>query len=194
MLRTARKTVATRLAAVLVTVAASLAITGLVPSTAFAADRSQIVTVANNQLNDSTHNHEIGGYNCNFFSSYFGTGGTGCTNGWRTEEWCADFAKYTWSRSGVAYTSDLNAAAYSFYSYGIKHGTWHGGNLTGIQPGDVIVWGLNTSTGYAQHVGVYVGNSLTISGNAGPNDTQVYEQLTSSLNSVMQVAGYTSPV
>ena len=87
------------------TLVASIAVIGLAPSTAQAADRAQIVTVANNQLNDDTHNHEIGGYNCNFFTSYFGAGSTGCSNGWRTEAWCADFARYTWARSGVAYTS-----------------------------------------------------------------------------------------
>ncbi len=168
-----------------------VALVALTPSAAHAADRSAIVTVAYNQLNDPSHNHEIGGYNCNFFTSYFGAGSAGCSNGWRTEEWCADFARFTWGRAGVAYTSQLNAAAYSFYQYGVNHGTWHGGNLTGIQEGDVIVFGLSGQ--YAAHVAVYVGNSLVISGNAGPNTDSVYKQLTSSLG-YLGISGYTRPI
>jgi cell wall-associated NlpC family hydrolase len=183
-----------RAGAVVFALVFATAVAGLTPTPAQAADRTAIVNQAFNQLNMDSHNHEIGGYNCNFYTSYFGAGSASCSNGWRSEEWCADFAHFVWGYEGVAYASELNAAAYSFYSYGVRHGTWHGGNLSGIQPGDVIVWGLNTSTGYAQHVAIYVGNSEVISGNAGPNDTQVYEQLTSSLNSVMPVSGYSSPV
>ena len=183
-----------RAGAVGLALALATTIVGLTSTSALAANRTAIVNQAENQLSLDSHNHEIGGYNCNFFTSYFGAGSTGCTNGWRTEEWCADFARFVWGYTGVAYSSELNAAAYSFYAYGVNHGTWHGGNLSGIQPGDVIVWGLNTGTHYAQHVGIYVGNSLVISGNAGPSDTQVYKQLTSSLNSQMPGSGYSSPV
>jgi hypothetical protein len=152
--------------------------------------QNQIVTVAENQWQDDTHNHEIGGYNCNFFSSYFGAGSSSCSNGWLTEEWCADFARFVWGRAGVSYTGELNAGAYSFYAYGVNHGTWHGGDLNGIAPGDAIVFGLDAGSGYAAHVAIYDGNSLVISGNAGPNDTQVYRQLTSQLSNP---AGYTMP-
>ncbi len=177
------------LGAVLAIVVSTVALVGLMPSAAHAATRDQIVTVAYNQWNDDTHNHELGGYNCNFFTAYFGAGSAGCSNGWRTEEWCADFARYTWGRSGVAGTGELNAAAASFYSYGVNHGTWHGGNLSGIQPGDAIVFGL--SGGWARHVGIYVGDSLVISGNSGPNSNIVSRQLTSSWS---DASGYTRPV
>jgi hypothetical protein len=177
--------------AVVVTLVGVLAVVGLTPSAAHAADRTAIVNIAYNQLNMPAHNHEIGGYNCNFFTSYFGAGSPGCTNGWRTEEWCADFARFVWGRAGVAYTGQLTPAAYSFYTYGVNHGTWHGGNLSGIQPGDAIVFGI--SGGSARHVAIYVGNSLVISGNAGPNANEVYKQLTSSL-SYLGISGYTRPI
>ncbi len=178
----------------LVSAACVIATVGLTPSAAQAADRNAIVTIANNQLNLDSHNHEIGGYNCNFFTSYFGAGSSGCSNGWRTEEWCADFARFVWGQAGVAYTGGLNAAAYSFYQYGVNHGTWHGGDLSGIQPGDVIVFGIGYyGAGTARHVAIYVGNSLVISGNAGPNTDSVYKQLTSSLSG-LGISGYTRPV
>jgi cell wall-associated NlpC family hydrolase len=176
---------------VLVAAFLTVGLIGALPTAAQAADRNAIVNVAYNQWNDPSHNHEIGGYNCNFFTSYFGAGSTGCTNGWRTEEWCADFARFVWGRAGVAYTGGLTPAAYSFYSYGVNHGTWHGGDLAGIQPGDVIVYGV--SNGWARHVAIYVGDSLVISGNAGPNTDSVYRQLTSSL-AYLGVSGYTRPV
>jgi cell wall-associated NlpC family hydrolase len=171
----------------------TIAVVGLVPAAANAADRNAIVTVAQNQLNDPSHNQERGGYNCNFFTSYVGAG-SGCSNGWRTEEWCADFARFVWGRAGVADTGQLNAAAYSFYAYGVNHGTWHGGDLAGLAPGDVIVYSIGYfGGGTARHVAIYVGNSLVISGNAGPNTDSVYQQLTSSL-SYLGVSGYTRPV
>jgi cell wall-associated NlpC family hydrolase len=172
----------------------TVAVVGLVPAAANAADRNAIVSVAQNQLNDPSHNQERGGYNCNFFTSYLGAGSSGCGNGWRTEEWCADFARFVWGRAGVADTGQLNGAAYSFYTYGANHGTWHGGDLAGIAPGDVIVYSIGYfGGGTARHVAIYVGNSLVISGNAGPNTDSVYQQLTSSL-SYLGVSGYTRPV
>jgi len=182
------------LRAVLVTALLTVGVVAAVPTAAHAADRARIVDVAYNQWSDPSHNHEIGGYNCNFFTSYFVSGSAGCTNGWRTQEWCADFARFVWGRAGVAYTGQLTPAAYSFYAYGVNHGTWHGGNLSGIQPGDVIVYALGYyGPGTARHVAIYVGNSLVISGNAGPNTNEVYRQLTSSLG-YLGVSGYTRPV
>ncbi len=179
------------LGAAVAIVVSTIALVGLVPSAAHAADRGAIVQQAESQLNIDGHNHEIGGYNCNFFTSYYGAGSAGCSNGWRTEEWCADFARFVWGQSGVAYTGELNAAAASFYSYGANHGTWHGGDLDGIQPGDAIVFGL--SGGWAAHVAIYVGDSNVISGNAGPNTNSVYKQLTSSLSG-LGISGYSRPV
>lgn len=48
-----------------------------------------------------------------------------CTgNGGQPEYWCADFAMWVWAQAG-ADTSGLTAAAGSFYTYGLDHGTLH---------------------------------------------------------------------
>jgi MYXO-CTERM domain-containing protein len=47
-----------------------------------------------------------------------------CTgNGGQPEYWCADFARWVWANVGAQYTSELTAAAGSFYVYGQNHGT-----------------------------------------------------------------------
>lgn len=49
-----------------------------------------------------------------------------CTGyGGGPEYWCADFAKWVWAENGVKDTSELTAAAYSFYAYAQKHGGIH---------------------------------------------------------------------
>jgi len=49
-----------------------------------------------------------------------------CTGyGGGPEYWCADFAKWVWAENGVKDTSELSAAAYSFYAYAKKHGGIH---------------------------------------------------------------------
>ena len=47
-----------------------------------------------------------------------------CTgNGGLPEYWCADFARWVWENVGARNTSELTAAAGSFYVYGQNHGT-----------------------------------------------------------------------
>lgn len=121
--------------------------------------RARIVSVAESQLGyrtDPTDSY------CNKFSAYWGVG-TDCGGGLRSEEWCADFAAWVWQQAGalVTYhfaTGDLNSASASFYEWGLVHGTWHpvGSGYT-PQPGDVAVYGLDTSTVVAAHVAVVVG-------------------------------------
>ena len=89
-------------------------------------------------------------------------------NGWRCDpgEWCADFAKWVWSRAG-ANTSGITAASSSFVTYGRSYGTI----VSVPQPGDAIVYGF-TSSGWAAHVNlVYAvradGAVQTIGGNQG---------------------------
>ncbi len=41
------------------------------------------------------------------------------------EYWCADFVKWIWAQNGATGTGALNAAAYSFYTYGLNHGGVH---------------------------------------------------------------------
>ncbi|MEZ0112556.1 hypothetical protein ABH920_006578 [Catenulispora sp. EB89] len=110
---------------------------------------------------------------CNKFSYYWGVGSTsGCASGTRAEEWCADFAAWVWRQAGVSFTygfgsGDVNAGAVSFYQWGQAHGTWHaiGGGYT-PQPGDVAVYGLDSSGTSAAHVAVVTSYTA---GDAGPN-------------------------
>jgi peptidoglycan hydrolase-like protein with peptidoglycan-binding domain len=119
-----------------------------------------IVQIAQQEMANPAHNHEIGGYNCNYYTTALGLAGTGayCSNGWKTEAWCADFGKWVWKQAG-ADVSGLTPYYSSFKTYGQNHGTWHTGNPL---PGDAIVfsWG---------HVGLVVSATSTdvtyISGN-----------------------------
>jgi hypothetical protein len=123
--------------------------------------RTRIVAVADSQLGyrtDPTNSY------CNKFSASWDSGTqTGCAPGLRSEEWCADFAAWVWKHAGavVVYgtdAGDLSAASYSFYSWGLAHGTWHAvGSGYLPRPGDVAVYGLDTSTQTAAHVAVVTG-------------------------------------
>jgi hypothetical protein len=108
---------------------------------------------------------------CNAFSAYWGAG-SNCGNGNYSEEWCADFAAWAWRQAGVSFTysgtsGDINGAAASFYQWGAAHGTWHkAGSGYTPQPGDAVIYGLNSTGTYADHVAIVT--SYT-SGAAGPN-------------------------
>ncbi len=120
--------------------------------------RARIVSIAESQLGYRTDPPDS---YCNKFSAYWGSGtATGCPAGLRSEEWCADFAAWVWQKAGavVVYhfgTGDLNSASYSFYQWGVAHGTWHpvGSNYT-PQPGDAAVYGLDVTTQTAVHVAI----------------------------------------
>jgi hypothetical protein len=150
---------------------------------------------AYDELNNPAHNREIGGYNCNFYSGVFQTGAP-CGNGFYSEAWCADFAKYTWKNAG-ANVEGLNARTESFKEYGVQHGTWHT-NRSGIRPGDVVVYDEPRTADPvdSSHVGVvvYVNGSdiRVVSGNAGPNDEHVYKHNIDAPRGEFQ--GYVAPV
>ncbi|HKC28049.1 MAG TPA: phage tail tip lysozyme [Jatrophihabitans sp.] len=134
-----------------------------------------IVSIAQAEMNNSAHNHEVGGYNCNYYTTYLGESGTGsyCSNGWKSEEWCADFAMFVWQKAGIS-LAGLNAGAVSFYHYGRNHGTWHTGSP---RIGDAVVFNVTADGGSASHVGLVVGVSgstfTMISGNTyNPSDGQ----------------------
>jgi surface antigen len=78
---------------------------------------------------------------------YFDSSCTG--NGGYAEYWCADFARWVWANVGASNTSELTAAAGSFYVYGQKHGTLH--NTPKL--GDAVVFNY-AGNGYADHVAV----------------------------------------
>ena len=109
---------------------------------------------------------------CNKYSVVFDSGTADCGNSNLAEEWCSDFAAWTWLKSGALVTyqyvsGDINSSAASFYEWGVRHGTWHpvGSGYT-PRPGDVAVYGLDTGTLVASHVAVVIGYH---SGERGPD-------------------------
>jgi hypothetical protein len=119
--------------------------------------RARILAVAESQAGYRT---DPSGTYCNRFSAYWSAGTADCGNANREEEWCADFAAWVWKQAGAEVTyalvpGDLNSNSASFYVWGVDHGTWHpvGSNYV-PQPGDVAVYGLDTTTVSADHVAV----------------------------------------
>ena len=131
--------------------------------------RARIVSIAEGQVGYST---DPSNTYCNKFSAYWYAGVDDCGNDNRDEEWCADFAAWVWRQAGavVAYQlapGYLNGQSASFYVWGTNHGTWHPvGSGYAPQPGDVAVYGLDTSAVTAVHVAVVVG---TTGNNAAPD-------------------------
>ena len=76
-----------------------------------------------------------------FFSSCTGNGGA-------PEYWCADFARWVWNGVGFD-TSELTAAAGSFYMYGLNHGTLSSSPTVGA----AVVFDSD-GAGYADHVAI----------------------------------------
>lgn len=95
-------------------------------------------------------------------------GGTGFYTSCKPENWCADFAKWVWSNSGYN-VGGLSPAAYSFYRYGLDHGTLHARPVVG----DAVVYDVSGT--YASHVAIVTGisNGLihTENGNWGGTST-----------------------
>lgn len=110
--------------------------------------------------------------NCNFFTAALGLGSTTfdggkpCATGYRSEEWCADFAKWVYKNSGAS-VANLTAAAYSAKNYA-SYQTVSSGRRP--QVGDLAVWAA------ISHVGIVVavdstGRPTVVSGNSyNPND------------------------
>ncbi|MGH8989515.1 MAG: CHAP domain-containing protein [Acidimicrobiales bacterium] len=125
------------------------------PATPF---QARIVAVAESQLGYQTDPPQT---YCNKYSAFWAAGGaTSCSQGLRSEEWCADFAAWVWRRSGARFTygygsGDVNAASASFYLWAVDHGTWHpAGSGYTPQPGDVAVYGLDSTSATAAHVAI----------------------------------------
>jgi hypothetical protein len=121
--------------------------------------QARIVAAAQSQVGYST---DPGDTYCNKFSAYWNAGIHDCGNDNLDEQWCADFAAWAWNQAGaeVSYRlapGYLNGNSASFYVWGTDHGTWHpvGSNYT-PEPGDVAVYGLDTSTLTAVHVAIVV--------------------------------------
>jgi hypothetical protein len=138
---------------------------------------------------DSRNNEIPMGSNCNYYSGYFGLGGSCSESGFRSQEWCADFARYVWmtAGSGVKDTGDLTSWSLSFKAYGQAHGTWNTG-FSGIAMGDVVVYDDHDGTG---HVGIVVhanGSSSTIISGNYSNKISIH-----SVGDRSNYAGYTEP-
>jgi CHAP domain len=118
----------------------------------------RIVAFADSQVGYST---DPSNSYCNKFSAYWNVGSPSCPGAESSEEWCADFAAWAWRQAGVPFSygfgpDELNAAAASFYEWGVAHGTWHSA-YSGYRaaPGDVAVYGLSLgSSASASHVAI----------------------------------------
>jgi len=120
------------------------------------------------------------GSNCNPFTAAFGRGsaigdyGLVCAAGTSAEEWCSDFAQWTWATAGVG-TAGVTGWAFTWVRWGESHGRFKPGATDNPEPGDAVVWG-DMGAQYGQHVGIVVGvvdgMINVVSGNSGPEDAQ----------------------
>jgi hypothetical protein len=154
-------------------------LTMLIPAAAWATDSDDVATLALanagkgagtcSQVNSSPNS--LGG-------SAFGASCTG--NGGDAEYWCADFAKWVWQNaagSTITDTDALDAAAVSFYNYGVDHGTLHTGTSYQPRVGDAVVYDVTVPSGrthgtFADHVGIVTavnsdGSIQTVNGDFG---------------------------
>jgi hypothetical protein len=144
----------------------SVAIPAPTPSTGTLG--AQIVSYAESKVG---YQDSPSGTFCNAFSAYWGAG-SDCGNGNFAEEWCADFAAWAWRLGGVSFTygfgsGDINAGSASFYQWGVANGTWHAaGSGYTPQPGDAVIYGLNSAGTSADHVAIVTSYTA---GAAGPN-------------------------
>ncbi|HTU37937.1 MAG TPA: CHAP domain-containing protein [Acidimicrobiales bacterium] len=119
--------------------------------------QARIVSIAQSQVGYTTDPADT---YCNKFSAYWYAGVDDCGNDNRDEEWCADFAAWVWKEAGAEVDYQLspgylNGNSASFYVWGVDHGTWHPvSSGYAPQPGDVAVYGLDTSAVTAVHVAV----------------------------------------
>lgn len=108
--------------------------------------RQRILAIAKSQVGYST---DPSNSYCNKYSAHWKAGNPNCPAGNYREEWCADFAAWTWQRAGVHFTygyrpGEINGAAVSFYEWGVAHDEWHPATSGYVAaPGDVAVYGLS---------------------------------------------------
>lgn len=108
--------------------------------------RQRIVAIAKSQIGYRT---DPSSSYCNKYSTYWKAGHPTCPGGNFQEEWCADFAAWTWQQAGVHFTygyrpGEINGAAVSFYKWGLANDKWHPATRGYVAaPGDVAVYGLS---------------------------------------------------
>jgi hypothetical protein len=152
--------------------AASAARPSAAAKAAVAADDSlgaKIVTAALGQVGLATTPAEtsFSGIDCDPFSTLdaaFSPNADGCgpdathrvEN--QNEEWCSDFAKWSWAQGGVtADMNTLNAGANSFYTWALDQGETPVADTGTPAPGDAVLFygpGTITASSFADHVGV----------------------------------------
>lgn len=191
---------------------------GSLTTTASAASsplRADIVTRATAEKNNPKHNREAP-KNCNFYSGYWKTSGDNIcstsTGGvkWRANNWCSDFARYVWKKSG-AKTKKIDPWAGSFYRAAKSGtGTWHKRGSYVPKPGDAVLYdwdggkpSLGNNGWDVDHVGLVVkyrksGKKLTtIEGNttktSSGNGKEGVFQRSRSNTERGDVVGYVSP-
>jgi hypothetical protein len=157
-----------------------------------------IVRTARSELANTSRNTEST-YNCNFYSGQVAPGAKACGGGRRSEQWCADFARWIWAKAGAS-TTGLDAGAVSFTRFGESHSTWRP-RSGGARVGDAVVFNVvrdrNGRATTASHVGLVIavnsdGTITTIEGNAGPHTDRVVSNRRSAYASA--ISGYASPV
>ncbi len=122
---------------------------------------------------------------------YFDSSCTG--NGGQPEYWCADFARWVWANAGASNTSELTAAAGSFYVYGQNHGTLS--NTPSL--GAAVVFNYQ-GNGYADHVAIVTqlntnGTIETVSGDWN-GDSGTEAQFASTSKTVLNSPAYAGTV
>jgi hypothetical protein len=171
------------------------------PSSGVATLRQRIVAVALGEVGSgrsvegNDENKKI--VNCNYYSTIVSSGGPSCTTPsglpGKQEAWCAQFVRYVYKTAGAGHYNNMDAGARSTKNYG----TWKDNpknDVTGIQPGDMIAFKLNTGTPNDDHVGIVVavnGTSLTtVEGNSG--DT--VQRITTRKTTDATISGYATPL
>jgi CHAP domain len=152
-----RRRLVTFLLVIAVLGAGSAAVASLDRGSGLSPMRAHIVAVAEAQVGYHTDPSDT---YCNRFSAYWNAGINDCGNDNLDEEWCADFAAWVWKEGGALVDYQLapgylNSDSASFYVWGMHHGTWHPvGSRYSPQPGDVAVYGLDTTAVTAVHVAI----------------------------------------
>lgn len=167
-----------------------------------AAQASLANRIASIAADQAGYSDSPAGTYCNKYSAAMvGLGSPSCgSTGNYAQEWCADFAAWVWRQAGVNFTygSDLTAAAVSFYTYGLSHGTWHPtSSAYSPQPGDVAVYGLNSAGTYATHAAIVTGGGPdVVNGDwwtGSPSNGGVVEAFGQTTAGGGSLSGYTSP-
>lgn len=139
-----------------------------------------------------------GAGNCNFYSSQVSSSGRSCITPsgapGRAEAWCAQFVRWVYKTAGAANYDRMDAGARSVKNYG----TWRSNpssNVTGIQPGDLIAFRLNTGTPDDDHIGVVVAVNgaalVTVEGNTSSGKVT---RVTTRTVTDSSISGYATPM